>query len=89
MEEFREKDGTLKKGHPGYKKKGSKNKTTLLKEERRVIFDAKISQKWEEVIDKLKPEYVADQFLGKAPEILEIAPELKKLLEKANKILPE
>ena len=48
--------------------KGSKNKTTLLKEERRSIFENRVSQKWEKTIDKLKPEYVADQFMGKAPD---------------------
>lgn len=47
---------------------GSKNRTTLLKEERRAIFEARVSQKWEETIDKLRPEYIADQFLGKAVE---------------------
>lgn len=56
------------KGHPGYKKKGTKHRETLLKEERRAIFEARISQKWEEVIDQLRPEYIADQYLGKAPE---------------------
>lgn len=61
------------KGHPGYKPKGAKSKTTLLKEERRAIFDAKVSQKWEETIDKLKPEYVADQFMGATPQELKIS----------------
>ena len=53
----------LAKGRP----EGSKNVTTLLKEERRAIFEARISQKWEETIDKLRPEYIADQFMGTAP----------------------
>ena len=65
---------TFQKGQSGNlngRKKGSKNKETLLKEERRAVFDKRISQKWEQTIDKLKPEYVADQFLGKAPDKLE------------------
>ena len=55
-------------GNPAGKPKGIKNRETLLKEERRAIFDAKVSQKWEEIIDELSPHYVADQFIGKAPE---------------------
>lgn len=47
---------------------GSKNRETLLREERRAIFDEEVSQKWERIIKKLKPEYIADQFLGKAPD---------------------
>ncbi len=73
---------------PNLGKRG-KGMKTLEKEERRAIFDKVISEKWEQTIKVLKPEYVADQFMGKAPEILEVAPELKKLIEKANKILPE
>ena len=49
---------------------GSKNKTTLLKEERRAVFENRISEKWEGIIDKLKPEYIADQYMGKAPDEL-------------------
>lgn len=60
----------FQKGHSGFKPKGVKHKITLEKEQRRAIFDERISNKWEQVIDKLKPEYVADQFLGKAPDEL-------------------
>lgn len=56
----------------GGREKGTKNKETLLKEERRVVFDKRISQKWEKTIDKLKPEYIADQFMGKAVERFEV-----------------
>lgn len=56
----------LGKGRPT----GSKNIITLDKEARRARFDAKISEKWDQVIDKLPPVYVADQFIGKAPETL-------------------
>jgi len=59
------------KGHKWYgggMPKGKKIRDTLKREERRAVFDEKISQKWEETIDKLKPEYVADQFMGKPQE---------------------
>lgn len=52
--------------------KGLKNKSTLEKEARRAMFDKKISDKWEEIIDKLPPTYVADQFIGKAKEVIEL-----------------
>ena len=52
-------------------KKGQKQLKTLLKEERRAMFDARISRRWEKVIDSLKAEYVADQFIGKAPTPIE------------------
>ncbi len=61
--------GKFQVGHPGYKKKGTKHKATLLQEERRAIFEARSSQKWEETIDKLPPVYVADQFMGKAADV--------------------
>ena len=82
--------GQFEKGHPGYKKVGTKNVTTLLKEERRAIFEARISQKWEETIDKLRPEYIADQFMGTAPikvESLSVKIELTpEKIEEINKI---
>ncbi len=74
----------------GGKVLGSKNRTTLLKEERRAIFEARISQKWEETIDKLRPEYIADQFMGTAPikvESLSVKIELTpEKIEEINKI---
>jgi hypothetical protein len=82
---------TFQKGHPGYKKKGTKHKVTLLKEERRALFDAKVSEKWERTIDELRPEYVADQFMGKPVERHEHTHEVKepspKVLEYMNAIL--
>lgn len=74
------------------KPKGCKNRETLLREERRAIFDKKISEKWEKTIDKLKPEYVADQFMGKAEEKIAMkvdvnpSPEIKELADKLNDI---
>lgn len=56
----------------GGRPKGSKNRETLLREERRAIFEARASEKWEEIIDKLPPQYVADQFMGKAPDLLDV-----------------
>ncbi len=56
---------------------GSKNRATLIQEERRRIFDEQITQKWEEIIEKLPPTYVADQFLGKAPDKVQHSGEIK------------
>ena len=61
----------FQKGHPGYKKLGTKHVATIKKEQRRAIFDARISEKWEKIIDKLSPQYIADQFIGKPAERIE------------------
>ena len=61
----------------GGRTKGSLNKETLTKLERREVFDKQISQKWEEIITKLRPEYIADQYLGKAPDKIEVAADVK------------
>lgn len=66
----------FQKGHPGYRK-GTKNKSTLLKEERRAIFDAEISKMWIETIRKMRPEYIGDQFMGSAPQKFEHSGEIK------------
>lgn len=58
---------------------GAKNRTTLLREERRAMFDERISQKWEEIIDKLRPEYIADQYLGKAPTKVDLTTKIEKM----------
>lgn len=75
-------------GNPKGKPVGTKSRTTLLKEERRAIFDEQISQKWEETIDKLKPEYVADQFMGPAPNemIIRVPIEISEVLAKKRGI---
>ena len=80
----------FQKGHSGYKPKGVKHKTTLEKEQRRAIFDEKVSEKWKQVIDKLKPEYIADQFLGKAPDELIIRGDIKidNDIAKKNAVAP-
>jgi hypothetical protein len=73
--------------------KGSKNVATLLKEERRAMFDAEISQRWKEIISQLPPAYIADQYLGKAPDKVELVAEVTqkailtdKQIEEINKI---
>jgi Family of unknown function (DUF5681) len=63
-------------GNPLGKPVGIKNKETLLREERRAIFDEQISKRWLEVINQLPPTYIADQFLGKAIEEIKMSGEL-------------
>lgn len=68
---------------------GSKNKTTLLKEQRRAIFEEEVSEKWRDIISKLRPEYIADQFLGKAPDKIELKGEVRiddKALDEAARL---
>ena len=48
--------------------KGSKNKTTLDKEQRRILFEELVSDKFEKLVEKAKPEYLLDQFMGKATD---------------------
>jgi hypothetical protein len=79
------------KGHPKYggKVKGTKNKETLAKEERRAIFDAEISEVFKDKIHAARPEYVLDQFLGKPVEKHEIVIEERPnadMLELASKL---
>lgn len=73
------------KGHPGFKKKGTKHRETLMREERRAIFENQISQKWEDIINQLPPTYIADQYLGKAPDKIEHIVEQRDTNEEAMK----
>jgi len=60
-------------GNPEGKKLGTKNKTTLLKEERRAMFDEEVSKLWKATVKKLlenEPKYIADQFIGKPTETI-------------------
>lgn len=66
-----------KSGNPAGKPVGIKNADTLTKEARRVIFENEVSQIWIETIKKLRPEYIADQFIGKASDKLEVEVNLK------------
>ena len=64
-------------GNPNGRPEGSKNRSTLLKEERRAIFESIVSQDWEERIKRLPDTYVADQYLGKAADKVEHSGEIK------------
>ncbi len=64
-------------GNPNGRPEGSKNKETLLKEERRAIFDRMASERWEEIISQLPPTYIADQFIGKSADKVEHSGEIK------------
>lgn len=64
-------------GNPNGRPEGAKNKVTLDKEARRAMFEERISAKWLEIIDQLKPEYVADQFIGKSAEKIDLDVKLK------------
>lgn len=59
-------------GNPKGKPKGIKNSKTLAMEERRAIFDSEMSKMFLDKIKKARPEYVLDQFIGKAPDKLEV-----------------
>ena len=68
----------------GGRHKGSLNKSTLLKEERRAIFDEEMSGVFVEKIHQARPEYVLDQYLGKPVEKHEHVIETK---EPSSKVL--
>lgn len=82
-------------GNPRGKPLGTKNRATLLKEERRAIFDYQVSQNWEQTIAKLRPEYIADQYLGKAPEEVNVNAKVvtstlpQEVIEQAKKLLKD
>jgi hypothetical protein len=59
-------------GNPNGRPLGALSKATLLREERRAIFDKEISERWLKVISQLPPTYIADQFLGKAPDKVDL-----------------
>lgn len=61
-------------------KKGQKQFKTLLKEERRKIFDAEVSKVFLAKIKVAKPEYVIDQFMGKAPDEIRHTVEVTKVV---------
>ncbi len=83
----------FQKGHPKLPgagmKKGQKIRRTLLREERRAIFDAEITQVFEEKIRAARAEYVLDQYLGKPTErheVVVVTEPAPKVLEYINAI---
>jgi len=56
----------------GGRKSGTPNKATLLQDERRAIFEQEMSRLFIEKIRAARPEYLLDQFIGKAPTHLDI-----------------
>ncbi len=63
-------------GNPAGKKPGTLNGETLTKLERRAMFDKLVSQRWEQIVSELPPSYIADQYLGKATDKLELSGEV-------------
>ena len=66
-------------GNPKGKPKGAKNRETIAKEERRAIFDIEVSKIFVNKILEARPEYLLDQFLGKAEDKLNIEATIKKI----------
>ena len=56
--------------------KGLKNKATLDKEQRRILFEKLVSGKFEQLVGMAKAEYLLDQFLGKAADKHEVQGEI-------------
>lgn len=56
--------------------KHGKWKKTIEKEKRRELFDSMVSQEFGKIINDAKAEYKLDQFIGKAPDKLEVSGEL-------------
>lgn len=64
----------FKKGQSGNlagKPKGTLNRETINKLERRAVFEKEVEAMFIDTIRKARPEYLLDQFLGKAPDIIE------------------
>ena len=82
-------------GNPDGRPEGSKNATTLLKEERRAIFEAEVSDMFIDTIKKARPEYLLDQFLGKAPEEIKLNAQVttssysEEVITEAKRLLKE
>lgn len=75
----------LAKGRPV----GSKNTATLLKEERRAIFEHEVTQVFIETIHKARPEYLLDQYLGKAAEEVNLKADIKSELSYSPQVIAE
>lgn len=66
---------------------GALNKETISKIERRAIFEKEVEEMFIETIKKARPEYLLDQFLGKAPDIIEAT--IKKAPSERIKLLAQ
>jgi hypothetical protein len=69
-------------GNPNGRPLGSLNKATLTRLQARARFDEKVSEYWDDTIEKLlsnHPVYVADQMMGKADDKLDITSGGEKL----------
>jgi hypothetical protein len=72
--------------------KGSLNKETMTKLERRAHFDKRAAELFDDWINKCRAEYGLDQFLGKAEDKVEVviteepSERIKELAEKLKRI---
>lgn len=73
------------KGRP----KGSKNAATIEKERRRELFDEEVAKMFQQMIRKARPEYLIDQYMGKAPESIDLTSDGEKLTVVLNIPRPE
>lgn len=64
-------------GNPLGRPAGAKGKATILKEERREIFEKTVSEIFLDTIRKARPEYLLDQYLGKAEDKTQFSGEIK------------
>ena len=55
-------------GNPAGRKVGTKTKKTLDKEQRRILFEELVSERFEKLVHQAKAEYLIDQFIGKATD---------------------
>lgn len=67
--------------------KRGKSKTTIAKEQRRVIFDQIVSEEFPKLIKIAKAEYKLDQFMGKTPDVIDASDDLKEFIAKLNQVL--
>lgn len=62
-----------RKGRPH----GAKNKKTLLMEERKALFEDEVEKMFISLIKKARPEYLLDQYIGKAKESVDVNANVK------------
>lgn len=78
----------FQKGHPGYKKKGTKNRATILKEKARDEYERLILSEFGTIVKIQKEaakdrdnvqerQYVINQIIGKPVERVEVSGELE------------